>query len=84
MPQKFTSIQIHPSKFIKIIYFKFSSATPIKLFTGVPNLISPFKVGQDIYNNSPIKMEVDFGSPFGGKFLIFYLYFNTIRNSFTS
>ena len=62
----------------------FSSATPIKLFTGVPNLISPFKEGQDIYNNSPIKMDVDFGSPFGGKFLNFIFVFNIIRYSFTS
>ena len=62
----------------------FSSATPIKLFTGVPNLISPFKEGQDIYNNSPIKMDVDFGSPFGGKFLNFIFVINIIRYSFTS
>ena len=66
MLQKFINIQIHQSKYKKNIIF--SSATPIKLFTGVPNLISPFKEGQDIYNNSPMKMDIDFGSPFGGKY----------------
>ena len=60
----------------------FSSATPIKLFTGVPNLISPFKENQDIYNNSPIKMDADFGSPFEGKFLLFLFKFYIIRYSF--
>lgn len=44
--------------------------TPIKLFSGFPNIISPFKEEQDIYNNSQIKINSGFDSPFNGKLLI--------------
>lgn len=37
--------------------------TPIKLFNGAPNLISPFKEIPDIYESSPMKFNLGFASP---------------------
>lgn len=67
VPQKSINILILPSK--SNIFIKYSSPTPVKLFQGVPNLISPIKEGQDIYNNSPIKMGINLGSPLESKFI---------------
>lgn len=49
-----------------------SSATPIKLFNGVANLISPFKENQGLYNNSPMKINMDFANPLGSKKIFIY------------
>ena len=50
--------------------------TPIKLFSGAPNLISPFKEIPDIYGpNSPMKFNLGFASPSplkGNKLYNFY------------
>ena len=67
---------IHHSKssIIKFICLINSSATPIKLFNGVANLISPFKENQSLYNNSPMKINIDFGNPLGSKKIFIYTF----------
>ena len=67
---------IHHSKssIIKFICLINSSATPIKLFNCVANLISPFKENQGLYNNSPMKINIDFGNPLGSKKIFIYTF----------
>lgn len=65
---KFTITTIPQSKYIKNIII--SIMTPIKSFNNFDNIISPFKEERDVYNNTSMKMNMAFGSPFNGKLLI--------------